>query len=155
MAHRWQASPQHYPVADAVFDQRSRDPSRDCPPVTSTDGTHVAAAQVRGLVAGVLEATIAALAIPPRELLVWLGPAIGPERFEVGPEVRCIHELDPAASAFRANDAPGAGGSYRLAASISIARASMRSMAGDDVRSRRPMCSFPTAATVSAAGWRR
>jgi len=42
----------------------------------------------RGLVDGVLEATVAAMAVPPGELLAWLGPAIGPASFEVGVEVR-------------------------------------------------------------------
>jgi copper oxidase (laccase) domain-containing protein len=36
----------------------------------------------------VLEATVAAMAIPGDQLLAWLGPAIGPDAFEVGPEVR-------------------------------------------------------------------
>jgi copper oxidase (laccase) domain-containing protein len=40
------------------------------------------------LCAGVLEATVATMRVAPRELLAWLGPAIGPEHFEVGPEVR-------------------------------------------------------------------
>ncbi|MOA43657.1 Laccase domain protein YfiH [compost metagenome] len=42
----------------------------------------------RGLAGGVLEATLEALALPPEEVLVWLGPAIGPLAFEVGAEVR-------------------------------------------------------------------
>src|SRR5690606_39432544 len=41
----------------------------------------------RGLCDGVLEATLTRFA-PGAALLAWLGPAIGPERFEVGPEVR-------------------------------------------------------------------
>lgn len=104
----------HYPVADAAVSDQAGFVcailTADCLPVVfaSTDGTRVGAAHVgwRGLVAGVLEATIAALAIPPRELLVWLGPAIGPGHFEVGPEVRAAFmNLDPAAaSAFRANE---------------------------------------------------
>jgi hypothetical protein len=41
----------------------------------------------RGLAAGVIEAAVARLARPGPELLVWLGPAIGPRAFEVGGEV--------------------------------------------------------------------
>lgn len=64
----------------------------DCLPVVFTDraGTRVGVAHAgwRGLVGGVLEATIEALRIAPGELLAWMGPAIGPGAFEVGPEVR-------------------------------------------------------------------
>ncbi|NWL79240.1 peptidoglycan editing factor PgeF [Pseudomonas taiwanensis] len=64
----------------------------DCLPALFCDraGTKVAAAHAgwRGLANGVLEATLDALALPPEEVLVWLGPAIGPASFEVGPEVR-------------------------------------------------------------------
>lgn len=64
----------------------------DCLPALFCDraGTVVAAAHAgwRGLAAGVLEATVAALRVPPDEILVWLGAAIGPDVFEVGEEVR-------------------------------------------------------------------
>lgn len=64
----------------------------DCLPVLFCDrhGEVVAAAHAgwRGLLGGVLEATIAAMQTEPRELMAWLGPAIGPSHFEVGPEVR-------------------------------------------------------------------
>lgn len=64
----------------------------DCMPVlfAARDGTTVGAAHAgwRGLAAGVLQATVRALAIKPSELLVWLGPTIGPQHFEVGDEVR-------------------------------------------------------------------
>ncbi len=64
----------------------------DCLPVLLCDreGTMVAAAHAgwRGLAAGVLEATLAAMGIAPESLLAWLGPAIGPNVYEVGDEVR-------------------------------------------------------------------
>jgi YfiH family protein len=45
----------------------------------------------RGLCAGVLEATLQALCAAtgcrPREVEAWIGPGIGPRRFEVGPDV--------------------------------------------------------------------
>lgn len=64
----------------------------DCLPVLfcSRDGTAVGAAHAgwRGLVAGVLEQTVRSLACSPDDVLAWLGPAIGPTVYEVGPEVR-------------------------------------------------------------------
>jgi len=64
----------------------------DCLPVLFCDrrGDVVAAAHAgwRGLQAGVLEATVAAMNTDPAEILAWLGPAIGPRAFEVGREVR-------------------------------------------------------------------
>lgn len=64
----------------------------DCLPVVFADrsGTRVGVSHAgwRGLAEGVLETTIAALASDPAQLLAWLGPAIGPAAFEVGPEVR-------------------------------------------------------------------
>lgn len=64
----------------------------DCLPVLFCDqaGTVVAAAHAgwRGLAAGVLEETVKAMGAEPGRILAWLGPAIGPDSFEVGPEVR-------------------------------------------------------------------
>jgi YfiH family protein len=64
----------------------------DCLPVLFADraGTRVAAAHAgwRGLAGGVLEETVRALDTDPADLLAWLGPAIGPNAFEVGDEVR-------------------------------------------------------------------
>jgi YfiH family protein len=62
----------------------------DCLPllVCSMDGRQVAAIHAgwRGLLAGVISNTV--VAMQQRNLLVWLGPAIGPDCFEVGAEVR-------------------------------------------------------------------
>lgn len=64
----------------------------DCLPVlfSSRDGRVIGAAHAgwRGLAAGVLEATVAAMAVPAGQLVAWLGPSIGPAHFEVGDEVR-------------------------------------------------------------------
>lgn len=64
----------------------------DCLPVflASRTGDRVGLAHAgwRGLAAGVVEATVAALETEPSELIAWLGPAIGPAAFEVGGEVR-------------------------------------------------------------------
>jgi len=53
----------------------------------------------RGLAAGVLEATIDAMAAPAATLYAWLGPAIGPRVYEVGEDVRAA--IGEPASAFR------------------------------------------------------
>jgi YfiH family protein len=62
----------------------------DCLPLLlcSSDGGYIAAVHAgwRGLAAGIIGNTVAALG--RADLLVWLGPAIGPDRFEVGGDVR-------------------------------------------------------------------
>lgn len=72
----------------------------DCLPLLFCNdaGTVVAAAHAgwRGLAAGVIESTVAAMQLPGRELLVWLGPAIGPQAFEVGADVRTAFLSDDA-----------------------------------------------------------
>lgn len=64
----------------------------DCLPValTTRDGGALGLAHAgwRGLAAGVLERTVAALDAPPGDVLAWLGPAISQPSFEVGDEVR-------------------------------------------------------------------
>lgn len=64
----------------------------DCLPVlfASRDGQVLGAAHAgwRGLAAGVLEATLTAMRVPPGDVVAWLGPCIGPAHFEVGEEVR-------------------------------------------------------------------
>jgi len=64
----------------------------DCMPVllAHQEGKAVAIAHAgwRGMCAGVIEAAVGALGLPPPLLRAWLGPAIGPENYEVGAEVR-------------------------------------------------------------------
>lgn len=76
----------------------------DCLPLLLCDlkGTRVAAVHAgwRGLLNGVIESAIAAMGCTGAELLAWLGPAIGPDAFEVGDEVR---------EAFIAGEAAAAG----------------------------------------------
>ena len=99
------------PTADAaVTRQRSvalTVMTADCLPVLLCDrqGSVVATAHAgwRGLCNGVLAATVAAMDVAPAEILAWIGPAIGPQAFEVGDEVRAAFIAhDPAAAtAFR------------------------------------------------------
>jgi len=63
----------------------------DCLPVffCNTSGTEVAVAHAgwRGLHAGIIRNTVKAMQSPPDEIRVSLGPAIGPQAFEVGTDV--------------------------------------------------------------------
>lgn len=117
--------------ADAAW---TREPGRpcavmtaDCLPVLLCDraGTVVAAVHAgwRGLAGGVIAAAVARLGAPPLELLAWLGPAIGPDAFEVGEEVRAAFlALDQAnADCFR----PSPGGRW-LADLHAMARLQLR-----------------------------
>ena len=64
----------------------------DCLPVlfSTLDGTEVGAAHGgwRGLCQGVLQQTLAQFKASNEKIMAWLGPAIGPNAFEVGAEVR-------------------------------------------------------------------
>ena len=64
----------------------------DCLPVLLCDDNASVVAAIhagwRGLADGVIEASVAAMAVPGERLMAWLGPAIGPAAFEVGAEVR-------------------------------------------------------------------
>ncbi len=94
------------PVGDASV---ARSPGRvcavmtaDCLPVLLCDtaGTRVAAVHAgwRGLVAGVIEAAVVALDPRGRGLMAWLGPAIGPEAYEIDePVYRRLVATDPGA----------------------------------------------------------
>jgi len=93
----------------------------DCLPVLFCDraGTRVAAAHAgwRGLAAGVLEHAVQRLRVPGDQILAWLGPAIGPDAFEVGRDVvDAFTSDDPGASeAFRPSGDRWLADIYRLA----------------------------------------
>lgn len=100
------------PEADAAV---ARDRGRvlavltaDCLPVllAARDASVVAVAHAgwRGLAAGVVEAALAAMKVPPSRVDAWLGPAIGPRHYVVGADVL---------SAFA--DAPGGAGAFAVA----------------------------------------
>ncbi len=91
-----EAAPSHLgKSADASYTQEKNRIcailTADCLPLFICDksATRVAAIHAgwRSLCAGMIENTINALNIPASELLIWLGPAIGPEKFEVGKDV--------------------------------------------------------------------
>jgi len=106
------ATSEPLPEADASY---TREPgivctvmTADCLPllVCDSEGTCVAAIHAgwRGLLAGVIANTVESL--QKKNLLVWLGPAIGPECFEVGNEVRDLFVKKSASfrNAFREQD---------------------------------------------------
>ena len=82
------------PEADASFSDEAgvvcTVMTADCLPVLfcNRKGNRVAASHAgwRGLAGGVLESTVQAL--DSNDLMAWLGPAIGPQAFEVGAAVR-------------------------------------------------------------------
>ncbi|MCV6591181.1 MAG: peptidoglycan editing factor PgeF [Marinobacterium sp.] len=110
-------------VADACWSSEPGQPcivmTADCLPVCFTDrqGSRVAVAHAgwRGLCNGVLEQTLQ-IFDDPSQVIVWLGPAIGLDAFEVGAEVRqqfCERQPE-AGAAFR----PVAGRSAKWLADI-------------------------------------
>ncbi len=75
----------------------------DCLPVLlcAEDGAVLGAAHAgwRGLAAGIVEATVAAMGVRGERIIAWLGPAAGPECYEVGDEVRAAFTDRDAAAA--------------------------------------------------------
>lgn len=84
----------------------------DCLPVLlcDRDGREVAAVHAgwRGLSAGVIEAALEQFQTPAEQILAWLGPAIGPDVYEIGEEVRrAFVEPDPVNEAAFTPTRPG------------------------------------------------
>ncbi len=85
----------HEPIADAaVTDVPGRVLAiltADCLPVVlaAVDGSEIAVAHAgwRGLAGGVLERSVTAMRTPALQLVAWLGPAAGPQAYEIGQDV--------------------------------------------------------------------
>jgi YfiH family protein len=145
------------PVADALVTRLPGMPLAvrvaDCLPVlfASLDGRVVGAAHAgwRGLAAGVLEATVAAMRVPGSELCAWLGPAIGPQAFEVGDDVRDAFTAQDEAAL--AHFAPHGAGKW-LADLPSLARQRLAA-AGVTRVAECGACTFSDAARFHS--WRR
>ncbi len=84
------------PDADASYTSRKNvvcvTMTADCLPILLCDQAGTAVASIhagwRSLCDGVIEATVAKMPAKSADLMAWLGPAIGPNAFEVGFEVR-------------------------------------------------------------------
>jgi hypothetical protein len=122
-------------AATSVADRVAVVLTADCLPVflCREDGSRVAVAHAgwRGLAAGVLENAVAAVGAEGARVLAWLGPAIGPAAFEVGPEVReaFVAGHPGAAAAFEAR-----GGGKYLADLYALARLRLAGAGVADVR---------------------
>lgn len=104
------------PIADAAITRERGQPlvilTADCLPVLLCDdaGSVIGAAHAgwRGLAAGVIERTVAAMAIDPARVQAWLGPCIGLPSYEVGEEVRAAFvDTDAGAAACFVSTRPG------------------------------------------------
>ncbi len=108
----------------------------DCLPVLfcGRDGQRVGVAHAgwRGLLHGVLPAAVRALAVPPRETLAWLGPAISQAAYEVGGDVRdaFVARTPEAAAHFAPNDRGRWQADLYGLARASLARAGVTAVAG-------------------------
>jgi polyphenol oxidase len=113
------------PEADASFSKRSNvvcvTMTADCLPVLLCDvqGTVVAAIHAgwRSLCDGVIEAAVNAMQTDTTQLMAWMGPAIGPDAFEVGGEVRAqfVEHDECAKEAFREAGDKWLGNLYQIA----------------------------------------
>ncbi|WP_255367162.1 peptidoglycan editing factor PgeF [Dyella sp. OK004] len=130
-------SPGVEPRADAAVTRIAGEPlailTADCLPVLfcAVEGGEIGAAHAgwRGLLAGVLEATIARMQAPSSSLMAWLGPCIGAASYEVGEEVRSAFvDTDAGAEAYFVPTRPGhwlcdlAGLARRRLAQVSVER---------------------------------
>ena len=141
--HRVSGDAQGMPEADAavcaVANQVCAMLTADCLPVLlcADDGSEVGVAHAgwRGLAAGILEQTVQAMAQPGAALMAYLGPAIGPRAFEVGPEVRAEFVATDAQAAAAFQPVPGSDkylADLYLLAHQRLARAGLTRVYGGD-----------------------
>ena len=113
------------PSADASYTTRKNvvcvTMTADCLPILLCDQAGTAVASIhagwRSLCDGVIEATAKQMPVESSQLMAWLGPAIGPNAFEVGSEVRAqfIAQDVQAEAAFRPNNDKWLGNLYQIA----------------------------------------
>ncbi|MBD3671054.1 MAG: peptidoglycan editing factor PgeF [Gammaproteobacteria bacterium] len=92
--------------ADASYSQVAGRPcvvmTADCLPLLlcNANGSQVAAVHAgwKGLAAGIIESAVRQFDSGGGDIMAWLGPAIGPQQFEVGDEVRDIFCRDDKAA---------------------------------------------------------
>lgn len=112
--------------ADSVFTRQINHVcailTADCLPILlcNQEGTVIAAIHAgwRGLANGILKDTVQTLKTCNSKLLAWLGPAIGPEKFEVGKDVYSIftmQDIDNQKAFLRLTDSTWLANIYELA----------------------------------------
>lgn len=116
----------------------------DCLPILfcNRQGTYVAAIHAgwRGLANGIIESALKSISFPLEDLLVWLGPGIGPTAFEVGNDVRTLfiqHQAE-ATSAFLPHNNRWRANLYELA-KLRLAQQGVTAVFGGD------LCTFSDA----------
>lgn len=112
----------------------------DCMPVMVTDraGTCVGIAHAgwRGLCAGVVTNLIVEMGIAPQDVLIWLGPCIGPSAFEVGPDVLDAFETSASFSNMDVHSAFEKGNDNRYFCDLAqLAKMQLASMGVSDIYS--------------------
>jgi YfiH family protein len=97
----WQAGDEADAIYSTTVNTVCAVMTADCLPILLCDkkGQYVAAIHAgwRGLADGIIEATIANAPCDPKQIMAWLGPAIGPTAFEAGNDVRDVFLANNAA----------------------------------------------------------
>ncbi|MDB2705533.1 peptidoglycan editing factor PgeF [Pseudomonadota bacterium] len=90
-ANDWQGDDSADAIVSSQENQVCAVMTADCLPILlcNTQGDHIAAIHAgwRGLSSGILENTLQQFNCEPSEVIAWFGPAIGPDKFEVGLDV--------------------------------------------------------------------